>query len=240
MIHYKHTLLKLIEGFYTVEVNEYVKRKRRDHAPGSTFFDICLDKWKSECKTFILSEKEALKVYAATTLDEGMSEMEYMQKLSNGFGIQTNLIAITPEGIAVFHKEEIKLPRKLKTFLNTKELEFGDFLLFQEYKRVEEDYRYSVSKPILVVYVGYFVADQTLGFNYVKWVNPNHTVYVSNEHVKNFGVCPEAEIETHIEWDDYIDVLGHWKVKPTWKEILTAYRTMNKEPLIDYDQFDIK
>lgn len=120
---------------------------------------------------------------------------------------------------------------KLNTFIkSSKDWSFGDIILFQEYERAESDYK--VSKPILAVYLGYFVADQTIGFNYAKWVNPNHTVYISNEHVKNYPACPQAEIKEHVEWSDYINVLGHWKSKPNWKEILKAYRTQNTKELV--------
>lgn len=67
---------------------------------------------------------------------------------------------------------------------------------------------------------------------YIDLANSNHTIYISNEHVKNYPACPQAEIKDHIEWDDYINVLGHWKNKPNWKEILKAYRTQNTKELV--------
>lgn len=59
--------------------------------------------------------------------------------------------------------------RKLNTFLeNLSKLKFGDFILFQEYVYNYNVKNFEISKPILAIYLGYFVADQTLGFNYVK------------------------------------------------------------------------
>lgn len=115
--------------------------------------------------------------------------------------------------------------RKLNTFLNNR-LEFGDYILFQEYKYTDKEY--SVSKPIFAICLGSFIADQTLGFNYVKWINENHTVYITNEFVTKYPVCKEVDkIESHIEWHDYIDILGHWKEKPNWKQIIKSYRQQN-------------
>jgi hypothetical protein len=121
--------------------------------------------------------------------------------------------------------------RKLNTFGDESNLEFGDYILFQEYTQDKHDgvqYHYKVSKPILAIYLGYFIADQAIGFNYVRWNNERHTVYVTNEHVMRYPVCKEVSgIEQHIEWSDYIDILGHWKKKPNWKEIISAWRSEN-------------
>lgn len=133
--------------------------------------------------------------------------------------------------------------RKLNSFLRgTSKLEFGDFILFQEYEQDKHDgkqYGYKVSKPIMAIYLGCFFADQTLGFNYVRWNNDKHTVYITNEHVKKYPVCKEVEgIEQHIEWSDYIDILGHWKTKPTWKGIIQSYRQQNLKQIIMSDEID--
>ena len=115
--------------------------------------------------------------------------------------------------------------RKLNTFIaGNFKLTFGDYVLFQEYKQAKPN-GYSVSKPIFAIYLGSFIADQTLGFNYVRWINENRTIYITNEHVTNYMAYKEVDkIESHIEWDDYIDVLGYWEQRPTWQEILKAYR----------------
>lgn len=118
----------------------------------------------------------------------------------------------------------------LNTFSNNI-LEFGDYILFQEYIQVKHDgsqYHYIISKPILAIYLGCFVADQTIGFNYVRWNNDKHTVYVINEHDIKYATCKEVEkIESHIEWNDCIDILGHWKYKPKWRDIIISYRRQN-------------
>lgn len=122
--------------------------------------------------------------------------------------------------------------------------EFGDYILFQEYKEGEgKDGKnnFNISKPRLVIYLGCFVADQTLGFNYVRWNNENHTVYVTNEYVTKYPVCKQVkEIEQHIDWNDHIDILGHWKTKPKWREIIKSYREQNTEENVMADEFDIK
>lgn len=138
--------------------------------------------------------------------------------------------------------------RKLNTFIEHGRMEFGDYILFQEYCQKKHDgkqYHFEVSRPIMAIYLGFFVADQTIGFNYIRWNNDNHSVWVSNEHVKNYRVVKEVDqIECHVEWNDYIDILGHWKNKPGWKEILKAYRKQNlkektNESEINWDEDEI-
>src|ERR1035437_2825949 len=121
---------------------------------------------------------------------------------------------------------------KIKTFMdNDIKLTFGDFILFQEYEQSTydgEQYSYSVTKPIFGIFLGSFVADQALGFNYVRWINDNRVVYITNENVTNCPVCKEVDkIEHHIEWSDYIDILGSWSYIPNWKEIIACYRNQN-------------
>jgi hypothetical protein len=132
--------------------------------------------------------------------------------------------------------------RKLKKFCDESNLEFGDYILFQEYTQDKHDgtqYHYKVSKPILAIYLGYFVADQAIGFNYVQWNNERHTVYVTNEHVKRYPTCKEVSgIEQHIEWSDYIDILGHWKNKPNWKQIISARRSENSNMNISSNEIN--
>jgi len=137
------------------------------------------------------------------------------------------------------------MERKLNSFISHENLRFGDFILFQEYNRTiydGEQYHYKISRPILAIYLGCFVADQTLGFNYVKWNNDNRlitlTSVIDGKEFK-FKVVKQVEgINYHIEWDDYVDILGSWKNKPSWKEILAAYRKQNTEQTTTETDFD--
>jgi len=118
--------------------------------------------------------------------------------------------------------------KKLNKFSdNCNKLQFGDYVLFQEYVRekVDGEYVFNISKPIFSIYLGSFFADMAISFNYVKWINDNRIDYITNENVKNCPVCREVSgVESHYEWSDYIDILGIWKVRPTWKEIISKYR----------------
>lgn len=139
--------------------------------------------------------------------------------------------------------ENVTVRRKLNTFIRgTARPEFGDYILFQEYESVcldRDHYRYEVSRPVMAIYLGGFVADQTIGFNYVRWNNDRHTVYVTNEYVTAHPVMKQVcGIERHIEWDDYIDILGHWSHKPNWREIIASYRLQNTEHNIGEDDID--
>tara|TARA_R110000772_G_scaffold20466_2_gene56794 strand:- start:88462 stop:88878 length:417 start_codon:yes stop_codon:yes gene_type:complete len=137
------------------------------------------------------------------------------------------------------------MKRKLKTFISSSinlKLKFGDYILFQEYtsnNNNNNNNNFNVSKPILAIYLGMFVADQTIGFNYVKWNNDNHTVYITNEHVTNYPTVKEVEkVESHIEWSDYIDILGVWENRPGWKQILSKYRNQNTDMSVDKEDID--
>ncbi len=127
--------------------------------------------------------------------------------------------------------------RKLRRYSDVRDIEIGDFILFQEYKQSDHDgkeYSYEISKPTFAIYLGMFIADQTIGFNYVKWVNDKRIVKLSNEHVTDYKDIKQVDgIEYHVEWNDYLDVLGHWKSRPNWKEIIKAYRKQNvKEQIL--------
>ncbi len=119
--------------------------------------------------------------------------------------------------------------KKLNSFIENYqqyEYKFGDFILFQEYQPGSGSYK--VSKPVYAIFLGTFIADQTIGFNYVRWTNENRYELVSNEHFINQKRYNQVgDIEQHIEWSDYIDILGYWKSRPNWKDLLAAYRKMN-------------
>lgn len=102
---------------------------------------------------------------------------------------------------------------KFKT-VTSANIRFGDFILFQEYKRLEYDgkqYDYVRRKPCLAIFLGWFVADQTIGFEYTPWRN-------------DARMWEFSTIEHHIEWDNYTELIAHWKHKPSWKEILPEMR----------------
>ena len=117
-----------------------------------------------------------------------------------------------------------KIKKKLNIYSdNCNDLKFGDYILFQEYTSITIDgeHSFNISKPIFAIYLGFFVADQAFAFNYVKWINENR------EEVYN--------INSHYEWTYYVDILEIWKVKPTWKEIISKYRNLETKNIISED-----
>lgn len=125
--------------------------------------------------------------------------------------------------------------RKLNKFIGINhDFRFGDYILFQEYCRTENGI-YNVSKPILAIYLGFFIADQTIGFNYIRWNNDSRLIVNENgyKNIKEVG-----DVENHIEWNDCIDILGFWNNKPNYKEILTSYRKYNKESSINTNDIE--
>jgi len=132
--------------------------------------------------------------------------------------------------------------KKLNKFSdNCDKLQFGDYILFQEYtqKSVDGKYVFNISKPIFSIYLGSFVADQALSFNYIKWINENHIEHVTNQYVTNCKVFKEVSgVESHYEWIDYVDILGIWKVRPNWKEIISKYRKKEDCDIMSEDDID--
>lgn len=127
---------------------------------------------------------------------------------------------------------------KINTFLNKcKYLRFGDYILFQEiskHRREGDNHYATISKPILAIYLNSDGFDQTAGFYFVKWINECRTL--TSE--AGYKYIPEPEIKLHVEWDDYINILGWWHHKPNWKEIIKAYRRMEAPREIDVSEID--
>ena len=94
------------------------------------------------------------------------------------------------------------------------DLNMGDYFLFQTYKDVNNcGDNMHIFEPELAMFIGYIFVDQAIGCRYIPWVKD--------------GYVEDAEIEDHIEWYDFMDILGHWDHKPSYKEIITAYRKKN-------------
>jgi hypothetical protein len=128
------------------------------------------------------------------------------------------------------------MKRKLNTLLEHKKMKFGDFFLFQEYKsQMTRDKPVIITKPILAIFLGYFIADQALSCNYVQWVNTDLTELRESGHR---DIREVKDIKVHYEWDDYIDILGHWEKRPNYKEILVAYRKYNPDIFTTHDDYD--
>jgi len=137
------------------------------------------------------------------------------------------------------------MKRKLNTFISHRVLKFGDYLLFQEYMHKygddNKDSYYEVTKPILAIYLGVFVADQAIGFDYVKWNNDNHIIkhkVITGGKEYEIKSTSQAQTGSHIEWDDYIDILDSWKYRPSWREILEAYRKQNVQQTVSSDDIN--
>jgi len=135
--------------------------------------------------------------------------------------------------------------KRLNTLSENADLKVGDFILFQEYTQGSylynegkkcSKYQYNISKPILAIYLGFFMVDMAGAFNYVKWIN-NQREMETNENGYSY-IKEISEIKHHIEWNDFIDILGRWNHRPNQKELLTAYRNYNLLPTIMEDEFE--
>ncbi len=102
-----------------------------------------------------------------------------------------------------------------------KTFKFGDFILIQNYKQKHKDgkYVYVVEKPELGIFLNYFPADQTIGFDYIKWIKDSIPFEIDFS-ARDF-------MSSHYDWDDHLELLGSWKYRPNWEEILESYRKAN-------------
>lgn len=97
------------------------------------------------------------------------------------------------------------------------EIKMGDFILFQHITDK------TISRPILALFVGYSMWDMALVMNYVE---VPRAYYYSDKYKidDHFGDGEyighlDPEIETIQFWTDNIKILGHYKSKPTFKEL---------------------
>ena len=126
---------------------------------------------------------------------------------------------------------ELRPKHKIKTVIDSLgELKFGTYFLFQQYAQAgyaDGQYSYEVSRPILGVYVAALPCDQTVEIIYLPWFNEARTY--------RGDAWKYPETASHIEWSDYADVLGIWQHKPTWREILAAYRKQRPAEVVKSD-----
>ena len=108
--------------------------------------------------------------------------------------------------------------KNIDTLLShTPVFKIGDFILLQEYIYDFDNKAFNISSPILVIFIRHFVADQTLGIDAIKWT-------------KDF-TYDTIEQYSFIEWHDYIDILGHWSKRPTFRELRQAFTNKNNATL---------
>lgn len=105
-------------------------------------------------------------------------------------------------------------------------LEFGDWILFKHI----DGHKKSISRPILALFIKWSMWDMALVINFIEseraWMwKSYHEVYYSNK--KDYSGSPftfDSEVETIQFWTDDIQVLGHWKQKPTISQLKIALK----------------
>ena len=121
--------------------------------------------------------------------------------------------------------------RKLNNII-TNNFEFGDWFLYQQYDHIWDkdikQYKYMVSKPIMAMFIQWWPCDQTVDVEHLIW--SKYGIHRKNQIAAN--------VQWFAEWMDYGDVLGHWKHKPSWKEIIVAYRKQNKREFLLSEEID--
>lgn len=116
--------------------------------------------------------------------------------------------------------------RKINIFSDTmNKLKVGDIILFQEYKSGKGS-TFDVSKPIYAIYLGMDVYDMACVMKYIAVP-------------KEFNTSQEILQQEHIEWSNFIDILGYWKGQPKLKNLLKAYRKYYKSNIIDSNQVKV-
>lgn len=117
--------------------------------------------------------------------------------------------------------KETKLPDYWMNYKDKPKM--GDWLLFRHICNEKE-----ISEPILALVIGHTIWDQALVLEYVtEWrtweanteynCNPKYNLYVSLSFI-------DKETKQIQFWTDDIQVLGHWKIKPNFKQLLKSYR----------------
>jgi hypothetical protein len=115
--------------------------------------------------------------------------------------------------------------KKINTLINSEHTpRFGNFILFQEYvpNEIDNNISYEVTRPILAVVLDIFTASQTIGFHYIRYI-PDFSKSMFNT----------PKVESHIEWNEYIDILGLWTHKPSFKEYRDAARNRERKNGVD-------
>ena len=96
--------------------------------------------------------------------------------------------------------------------------EFGDFILFQHIINGQK-----ISRPILGIFTSFTVWDMALVLNFVQkrraWTYSHEVITNPDINYKMLVGHLDDEIETIQFWTDNIKVLGHWKSKPSIKQL---------------------
>jgi hypothetical protein len=104
--------------------------------------------------------------------------------------------------------------------------EFGDWILIQHIIEKEHGKDREISRPILAIFTNFKIWDQALVINFVQ---PQRAWMLSHEVITNkelrysmYISSLDDEVESIQFWTDNINVLGHWKNKPSIGEIKKA------------------
>lgn len=111
---------------------------------------------------------------------------------------------------------------------------FGDWILFHHITN-EQNYdgdscstsnELVISRPILAVFTNFKIWDQALVINFIQperaWMY-SHQVITNPENNYSMHIMSlDDEVEAIQFWTDNIKVLGHWKQKPSIKDLRLA------------------
>lgn len=106
-------------------------------------------------------------------------------------------------------------------------IKFGDWLLFNHIDGNSSPN--TISRPILAVFSKFSIWDQALVINFIEndraWMTCHEVYYSENKEYYGHACLFDSEIQTIQFWTDDIKVLGHWKQKPTIKQLKEALKT---------------
>lgn len=104
-------------------------------------------------------------------------------------------------------------------------LKFGKHFLFQTVTRPMKG-NGVMSKPIMGTFVDYGIADQALEYKFILPTRTWETNYLNRTKFPNDTRLydRDIEIDSVIEWDDYIYIFGMWDKFPDWKEMKVAMK----------------
>ena len=107
--------------------------------------------------------------------------------------------------------------------------EFGEWILFQHI-----EYSYDKTNPIMIgrpqlaIFTNYKIWDQALVINFIEkpraW--KNHHEVITNPDINYSEAISQGDDKVNAIqfWTDNINVLGHWKTKPSIGELKSAMK----------------
>lgn len=125
---------------------------------------------------------------------------------------------------------ELDNPDAIEWFSNSersKDLKIGNFILFQHI------YENKISRPILALFIGWSYWDMALVMSFVEvprayYYSDKYQVSINKDlDLAEYIGHMDPEVETIQFWTDNIKLLGHFEIKPKFRELKICLKLHN-------------